>query len=407
MAEIRNLIVDDIDLFRARLSRGFGRDLDSDPESRSRFDAIFELDRTFAAYDGSDIVGTAAAFSLGLTVPGGGSVPMGGTTIVSVQPTHRRQGVMRGLMTRHLEEVREHGDPVAGLWASESSIYRRFGFGPATHRFSAEMLSGRVDFLEPADPGGIRLAEREEAEKAVRSVYETARSTTPGMLTRGDEWWDYRVFADVESWRGGKSALRYAIYEADGEPHGYAMYRQKAKWDDYAGDGEVSIQEIVTTDPDSHRGLWSYLTSIDLFPNVEYWNLPLDDPLPAMLRASRAVKLNLGDSLWVRLIDVGRAIEARSFADDGVVTFEVADPVFADAGGVFRLVVEGGEASCERVTSSPELELSADALGTLYLGGGDAIQLARAGRISGGQGPVTTLHRMFRGDIQPWCNEIF
>lgn len=407
MTEIRNLAVDDIDLFRARLSRGFGRDPDSDTESRARFDAIFDLDRTFAAYDGADVVGTAAAFSLGLTVPGGRSVAMGGTTVVSVQPTHRRQGVMRALMTRHLEEVRDHGDPIAGLWASESSIYGRFGFGAATHKYSAEMLSGRAAFREPVSAGGVRLADREEAEKAVRSIYESARSVSPGMLTRSDEWWDFRVFADVESWRGGKSALRYAIHEVDGEARGYAMYRQKAKWDDFAGDGEVSIQELVTTDTESHRALWSYLANIDLFPNIEYWNLPVDDPLPAMLRASRGVKLNLGDALWVRLIDVGRALEARSFAEDGVVTFQVSDPIFEGAGGVFRLVVEEGEASCQRVAGSAEIDLAADALGALYLGGGDAIQQARAGRISGDPTKVTKVHRMFRGDTQPWCNEIF
>ena len=407
MVEIRSITSDDLDVFARCLARGFGRDPDTDPAARDRFGATVEFDRTFAAFDGEDVVGTAGALTLELTVPGGVGVSMGGTTRVSVLPTHRRRGVMRSLMVRHLEEVREHGDPLAGLWASESSIYERFGFGPATHKYHAGMMSSRAAFREPVTPGGVRLAELDEAEKIIRGLYETARQSTPGMLSRSNAWWQFRVLADVEAWRGGKSAIRYAIYESAGEPSGYARYRQKAKWDDYAGDGEVSVEEVITTDMESHRALWSYLTNIDLFPNIDYWNLPVDDPLPTSLRASRGVNLKLGDALWVRLIDVCRALEARTYGLDGAVTFGIDDPIFPDAGGVFELVVDGGSGSCRRVDGSPDITVSADALGRLYLGGGDAAQLARTGRITGDATWVTKLQRLFRGDTQPWCNEVF
>lgn len=407
MVEIRTITPDDVDLFRRRMARGFGGDLSTDPDAGERFDRIFELDRTFAAFDGGDIVGTVGAFSLELTVPGGVSLPMGGTTVVTVQPTHRRQGVMRGMMERHLEEVRDHGDALAGLWASEASIYGRFGFGPATQRYSTEMTTGEVAFRDTAAKGSVRLVDREEAEGLIRSLYETVRLTRPGMLTRSDGWWEFRVLADVKEWREGKSERRFAVYELDGEALGYAMFRQKARWDDFAGDGEVTVGEMISTGPEGTRGLWSFLTQVDLFPNVEYWNLPLDDPLPALVKSSRGVRRKVGDALWVRLMDVSVALEARTYGYDGSITFDVVDPVFPGDGGTFQLAIEEGAAICRRVTDPPDVTMTSEVLGSLYLGGADAHQLHAAGLIHGDAESVSQLHRLFRGDIAPWCNEVF
>ena len=85
---------------------------------------LFEFDRTFAATEDDEFIGTAAAFSFDLRVPGG-SIPVGGLTGVAVRPTHRRRGVLTALMGRHIEDVMEHGEPATVLRASESLIYGR------------------------------------------------------------------------------------------------------------------------------------------------------------------------------------------------------------------------------------------------------------------------------------------
>jgi predicted acetyltransferase len=408
MWDIRTITADDADLFRSRLSRGFGRDSDDDDAARERFEATFDFDRTFAAFDGDDIVGTCAAFSLGLTVPGGAEVPMGGTTIITVQPTHRRQGVLRRLMDRHLDEVADRDEPLAGLWASEATIYGRFGYGQATHRHMAKIENGGVVFRRPpAESTRVRLVEPDEAEKLLPPLYDSVRVTKPGMLTRSKEWWASRIFADPESWRGGKSAHRYLVCDVDGAPAGYAIYRQDAKWDDFVATGEVDVVEVVSSDPTAHLGMWSFLTSIDLFPKVSWWNMPLDDPLAVTITDTRKLRRTLSDALWIRLMDVAVALEARSYECDGVVTFSIADRTRPENEGTYRLEVADGAASCSRTSDIAELSLDTEVLGHLYLGGGDALAMAAAGRLVGGHGPIATLHRMFRTDSPPWCNEVF
>lgn len=407
MIEIRSITPEDANMFRSRVSQAFGQDLDTDDASEQRFEAIFDFDRTLAAFDGDDIVGTCAAFSLRLTVPGGLEVPMGGTTVVTVRASHRRQGVLRALMSHHLGEIAQRSEPLAGLWASEGSIYGRFGYGPATHLYEAKIHARDVRFGDRDHGGSARLLDVEEAGPLMRHIHEQARLQRPGMLSRSDAWWEHRVLADPESWRRGKSGHRYVVYEEAGEPTGYASYRQKGNWLDQLPDGEVSVTEVISTTPDAHLGLWSFLLNIDLFPNVDYWNLAVDDPLPLVLDNHRRVTRRLEDALWVRLMDVPAALSARGYEYDGAVVFGVHDSIPHTTTGTYRLEVAEGVGHCERVDLAPELELDVSVLARLYLGGGDVPSLAAAGMIEGGQGAMTALHRIMRTDVAPWCPEIF
>jgi predicted acetyltransferase len=407
MWDVRAVTEDEIDLFRARLSRAFGGDADEDDGARDRFLEIFEIDRTFAAFDDGDIIGTGGAFSFDLTVPGGRSVGMGGTTIVTVQPTHRRRGVLTAMMEHHLHEVASKGESVAGLWASESSIYGRFGYGRATFRCEIEMDARAVAMRGPDPLGRVRLVDAEEAEAAMRNVYEQARMDRAGMLSRTDSWWRLRRMRDDESTRGGKSARRYAIYEQNGQPLGYATYRQKEKWEDFP-EGEVHVIEVITITNAAHRGLWGFLTNIDLFPTVEWWNSPIDDPLPFHVTDPRRVEREITDSLWVRLLDIPVALESRLYEQDGTLVIGVDDPFRPDNTGRYRLTVEGGEAKCQKEDGAePDIACGVDVMGHLYLGGGDAYGMAHAGQIRGRDDAVRTVHRIFRTDRAPWCPEVF
>lgn len=407
MVEIRTITEDDADEFRSRVSRGFGGDADTDDASIDRFRAVFEYDRTLAAFDGNEMIGTGAGFSLRLTVPGGAEVPMGGTTVITVQPTHRRRGVLRSLMQRHLDDVAERGEPLVGLWASESSIYRRFGYGPTTWRHVAKIDAPSIEFRDESPAGAVRLLEKDEAGPVLRSVYETARSGRSGMLSRSDAWWTHRLLADPESWREGKSRRRHVVFEEHGSVTGYATYRQKSKWEDFVAHGEVDVSEVIATTTAAHAGLWRFLTRIDLFPDVGWWNMPVDDPLPWMVTDGRRITTKVVDGLWVRVMDVPAAVSARGYDSDGAVTFELSDRARPHTSGTYRLRVTEGVGHCERVDAKAEVAFEADVLGSLYLGGANAIAMAAAGRIEGDADTVETLHRLFRSDQPPWCPEVF
>lgn len=407
MFDIRTITDDDADLFRSRVSRGFGDDPEMTDEGRARFDAIFEYDRTFAAFDGEDIVGTAAGFSLGVTVPGGANVPMGGTTVVTVQPTHRRQGLLRSIMSAHLDEVAAAGEPLAGLWASEGSIYGRFGYAPATFRHSVTVNTQGIAFRGPAPDGRLRLVDPDEADPLERHLYEQARPMRAGFLTRKDGWWSHRLMADPVAWRDGHSAQRHLVYEESGEATGYARYRQKNKWEDFVPDGDVDVIEVITLTDEARRAIWRFLTSIDLYPRVVAWNMPIDDPFHMEITESRRVNRRLVDALWLRIMDVPGALGARTYETEGRVVFELTDPAGRDATTIYRLEVEGGHVVCEQVDERPDLAMGNDALGSLYLGGGDGLAMASAGLIVGDKAAVRQLHRLMRTDRMPWCPEVF
>ena len=112
-----------------------------DDERAERFARVLPLERMHAAFDGDAVVGGAGAFPFQLTVPGG-VVPCGGVTVVGVLPTHRRRGVLTAMMRTQLEDIRDRGEPIAALWASEEMIYGRFGYGMASLAGETALPSG-------------------------------------------------------------------------------------------------------------------------------------------------------------------------------------------------------------------------------------------------------------------------
>src|SRR5918997_1713898 len=118
--------------------------------------AIAEADRTFVVDDGGQLVGTGSSYSFEVALPGG-RLPMAGVTWVGVLPTHRRRGVLTALMAAVIDQALERGEPLAGLTASEATIYRRFGFGVAARYQAATIDSTRsAELVDIRAPGRLR-----------------------------------------------------------------------------------------------------------------------------------------------------------------------------------------------------------------------------------------------------------
>jgi predicted acetyltransferase len=399
---VRAIEASEIQLFRQKMSRAFGGD--SRPEEVERFEKGIDRSRTRAAFDGDELVGTSAAFTFDVTVPGG-ALPMGGTTMVTVQATHRRRGVLRAMMQSHLDEVAARGEPLAGLWASEASIYGRFGYGHAADGQEIRIDARHVAFAHDPPAGAVRLIEADAAPNELPPIYERVRSTRPGMLTRDDARWKYGILFDPEHRREGRSAMRFAVYDGASGPEGYAIYRQKQDWKDFP-EGEVDVVDVMPATADAHAALWRYLCRVDLFPNVRYWNLPVDDELPWRITEPRRVTRKIWDSLWIRLMDVRRALEGRTYAAPGALVLGIRDP-FRDQTGRYALDAGPDGAACRRVDDPPDLEMDVDVLGALYLGGHRPTMFARAGLIRGDTDALATADRVFPWGPAPWCPDVF
>lgn len=369
---------------------------------------ILEPDRVLGAYDGDTLVGGGAAFSFRFTVPGGASVPTAGVTSVGVLPSHRRQGILRRLMARQLADVRARGEPLAALWASEGSIYQRFGYGLATLEGAIDVERQRTAFrgLVAAD-GQVRLVDAAAAEVAMRLVYDAVRARTPGFFERSDAWW--RVFmADPEFRRHGAGRKFHAILERDGQPVAYALYRIKQEWLELGSASTLMVVELLAIDPAAYAQMWRYVFGVDLIARIQARFGPPDHPLMLMLAEPRRVGLRLRDGLWLRVVDVPGALSARGYAADGSVVLDVSDEFMPEVAGRWRLTVEGGKGRVEATNESAELALDITDLGVVYLGAFNFAQLASAGRT--GEmvpGARARADKMFATELAPWCPEVF
>jgi predicted acetyltransferase len=307
-------------------------------------------------------------------------------------------------MRRQLEDVHAWGEPIAALWASESSIYGRFGYGQAAQGVRMEAESRRFAFRDdPGPEGSWRLLDADEALRRLPEVYDRFRAGRAGLLSRSEHWWRDHRLADPEHWRRGASPKFIAALELDGELAAYAVYRVKEEWERGFPTGTVRVLEAFATSPRTERELWRYLAGIDLTITVDVFSVDPATPLPLLVRDPRSLRLQVGDGLWLRLVDVEAALRARSYADGEPVVLRVADQLCPWNEGSYRV----GE-SVERTDDEPDLELDVADLASAYLGAFDFVALARADRVrelrTGGNERGAAL---FRTALPPFCPEVF
>jgi len=353
------------------------------------------------------MVGTTAAFSFRLTVPGG-ETPAAGVTMVGVLPSHRRRGILTALMRLQLDDVRARGEPLAFLSTSEGGIYGRFGFGVATRngRISIERDRAALGVAPPVD-ASARLVSHEDALELIAPIYERARAARPGLYARSRAWWEARTLADPPDEQEGGGPLVRAVVEVGGRPEGYALYRVHPATVDNAPAGELRIREVLSTSVPATQALWRLLFGVDLVSRVSAWSLPADDPVFLLVLEPARLRFTLADGHWLRLVDVPAALASRSYACDGSLALELSDPFCPWNEGRWRLE-SGSPARVTRTDRPAELRLGTADLAAAYLGGFRFAELARAGRVEElASGALARADALFATDRAPWCPEIF
>lgn len=194
-----------------------------------------------------------------------------------------------------------------------------------------------------------------------------------------------------------------------GEAEGLLTYTVDDRW----GDAKQPLQTAKVTDmiavsPAAERALWRYVCSIDWVTGVKTGLRAPDDLLPHLLPDPRAAAItSQADWLWVRILDVVAALEARTYGATGALVLEVVDEK-GSAGGRYRLDASPEGASCTRTTGSAELTLEVGELGALWLGGESAVRLAALGRVREERaGAALVADALLRTSRRPWCPDIF
>jgi len=371
-------------------------------EEAEKLGRILPTERVHVAAENGAVVGGAGAYLFDTTVPGGAQVPTAGVMAVGVLPTHRRRGILRGLMRKELDDIHEWGQPLATLYASEGAIYRRFGYGLASISGEIALPSANAAFYAAPEPvGTARMVSEEEALELMPPVYDRVQAETPGMLSRTREWWEVRRLSRRPFTKG---ELMRIVLEVDGVSEAYALYRVESEMERMISRSVLRVSEAVGATPAATWDIWRFLLNVDWIETVRAIFMPPDHPLFLLLTEPRRMGWIAAEALWARLVDVGAALSLRSYASDDSVVFDVADEFCPWNGGRWEV----GPDSAERTKADPDLRLGVDMLGSAYLGGFTFAELERAGRVEElRKGGLARADALFRSDRHPWCPEIF
>jgi predicted acetyltransferase len=369
------------------------------------FTAVQDWDRVWGAYDGDTMVGSAASLTFSMTVPGGTDVPTAGLTAVSVLPTHRRSGALTSMMRASFQDARDRGDPLAALLASENAIYGRFGYGAGSHE--TDLVVERDHAALRAGPpatGRVRFMDVEEARQIVPDLQRscTSGSGIPGSIARTDPMWEL-YFHDPEHWRNGATKRKWAVYEnGDGEARGYVRYRVKEKWERSLPQYTLIVISLHAIDAEAYSALYTYCFGIDLVSEIKLYSRRVGEPIFELLADPRQVKRSMRDGLWVRLVDVPRALAARRYRVEDRLVIEVQDSFCPWNEGRFAL--EGGPdgAECVPTEDEPDLRIGASDLASAYLGDGRLAAQAWAGRVKGTEEAIQRASLMLSWGQEAW-----
>jgi predicted acetyltransferase len=398
--DIRSITLDELESFYAAFSRTIGFPPPAEPYlERER--KSFRIERSVAAFDAGQIVGTTYSHLFELTLPGGAVVPAAGLTAVSTASTHRRRGIVTDLMRRQHAEAHERGEPAAILLASEGRIYGRFGYGAATQVSDVKIMKKDAQMAAPNSGGRIRIIDGETADKVFPSVYDKARRSRAGSISRPPHFWESAT-ADRD-----KKTILIVFENASGEPDGYARYDVKSDWQDAVPAHKMTLQELTSTTDTASLEIWWYLVNLDLVAEIEAWSRPIDDPLRWAFAEPRALRsTTTRDMYWLRPLDVAQLLAKRTYAVDIDVRLEVSDALLG-LGGTFALSGGPTGAECSRNGGASDVSMSIGDLGAILLGGVAPSELARAGRIQAEDALLARLDAAFVHYPRPWGNTYF
>jgi predicted acetyltransferase len=388
----------------------FGYEFDEQTAAELPFPLPLERTVAVAAPDGS-LAAMHGSYAFTLPVPGG-AVPCAGLTWVGVHPAHRRRGLLRSMIDTHLARTADRGEAVSILCAAEEGIYGRFGYGRAADEVRLTLPRGAAlrdvpgsDALSirfrPAGPADVELVDR---------LHRQAGSGRPGWATRDSDVIRRLVRVDPPALRKGGEGLQLAtVLDRAGEVRAAALLRRTEAWEDTGPRFTVEVREASALDPAASHRLWSFLLDLDLTARVLSPRLATDDALLHLLVDRRAAAPRLSDNVWLRLVDLPAALEARRYAAPLDVVLQVRDELLAGNDGRWRLsAAPGAPTQVVATTEAADLVLDVRELGAAYLGGRSLSALVRAGlveeRTVGAAGPVDAA---FGSPLAPFCSWMF
>jgi len=403
MLEMRSVTADEFVKWTRAEARAHGNRLNDDPEVlRPHFD----LDRSIAVFDRGDIVGGAHSHQITMSIPGG-SATTAGVANIAVQPTHTRQGVMTQMMRHQIHDIHERGESLAALFATESIIYGRFGYGIGSLYERWAINRHHNGYSQPHERRGrVVFVDSADIAKDLPEVFKRATVDRPGVFQRPVHQWE-RDSQALEHTQGGQGGLFYAAYEQDGRVDGkldgkidgYVTYRITGT--------TLTVNELMAVTTEANAALWRFCFDLDRVSTTEALRRPVDDPLPWLLADPRRLQRFTRDGVWVRVVDVAAALSLRRYMQSDRLVLEVKDDLCPWNNGRFELEGSPEGAQCRATDSSADLTIKVSNLASAYMGAVGFSTLADAGLVEElTPGALLRADCMFAVQYPPWtpCN---
>lgn len=369
--------------------------------------------RTTGVWDGDEPepVATVNSWPAELTVPGERIVTAWAISAVTVAPTHRRKGIATALVEGELRTAAAQGIPLAILTVSESSIYGRWGFAPGTFATTMRIDTRRARWTGPSPTGRVRFVGREEAREIVATLHDTARRATPGQI---DVWplnWDQLLGFAGDDPDVAKNVRAVRYLDDAGVTRGLAVYRVSGGEADFTTH-TLAVEHLVTETDDAYSALWRFLLEVDLVGTVTAELRGPDEPLLWQVSDRRGVVQKPADHLWLRILDVGAALQARRWTGPARIALTVTDDLGYASGAYLLDIGADGLGSVTALDEVPQdvasLALPVTSLSALYLGGVSAEALASAGLITElHPGSLAIADSAFHSAVRPWLDVWF
>ncbi|MGD9792103.1 MAG: GNAT family N-acetyltransferase [Acidimicrobiia bacterium] len=379
----------------------------ADPEALAEFRRqVFARHRCWVGANGSQLVATAATFDAELTMPTAASeshhnVAVDALTVVTVSPTHRRQGILRRLMSSQLHDAKRRGALASILVAAEYPIYGRFGYGPYCDRVDIALDTRGLVFRTPGT-GHVELVDDLTMRQIAPSIHDAARRARSGDIDRSSERWDVELQINRRPGTEPKRHFNGVCRDDAGNPIGYVRYHLTDDWtDSRRPNATATIVELESLSPGASARLWRFVSEVDWVATVVAEDRPFNDPLRTFLLDGRHVTFTgLHDFIWLRPLDPQALLAARSYRSADQLVIAVDDP---DGLAHDTVEVDGATGRCERTTKTPDVVCTPGAFGSLVMGGGDAHALTATGDVRGDDGAVDRLHALLSWPTPPMC----
>jgi predicted acetyltransferase len=316
--------------------------------------------------------------------------------------------------TEH-DAARARGEVVSILYASEYAIYGRFGYGPATTTATWTLDARATGFHESLGNGGDLeiISTDADGEATARAVFDAWRVRQPGEIWRRPITWLADFGRSGSAWGPAWKGFVVVHRDDEGTIDGYARYHVEEKWEQRLPRNALVVDDLHALTDNAYAALWRFVGTMDWVASVKAERRTPDERLPWLLTNARAaIPADVGEGMWVKLLDIARALEARTYERQGALVLEIVERDGPTGGRErrTRLLLDASAegARAARSKRSPDLTVDASAIGAAYLGGSrlrDAVLAHgwdehRPGALAEADALLATLD-------SPWCSSVF